>query len=134
MLRPRLRELTAALGPARDPLQAYMDVLEHKWLLSERASQDVGLESAARSYLAAGAPAPEALPEAAEEIDGEEDEPVFTDDAIGAADREVAAEVAQVQAEQPPDANGGLDDRLVRADPEAADEAGPAGSDPAPPA
>lgn len=135
VLRPRLRELTAALGPGRDPLQAYMDVLEHKWLLSEQAGQDVGLESAARSYLAAGAPAPEALPEAAEEIDGEEDEPVVTDDAIGAADREVAAEVAQVQAEQPPDADGGgLDDRRVRADSDAADEAGPAGSDPASPA
>jgi hypothetical protein len=43
----------------RDPLQAYCDVLEQKWLLSEAAGQDVGLEAALEAYLALGAPAPE---------------------------------------------------------------------------
>ncbi|MCU0505790.1 MAG: DUF4032 domain-containing protein, partial [Chloroflexi bacterium] len=41
------------------PLQAYCDLLEHKWLLSETAGKDVGLEVAVASYLAVGAPAPE---------------------------------------------------------------------------
>jgi hypothetical protein len=47
------------IGPGRDPLQAYCDLLEHKWLRSERARQDLGLEAAFASYVAAGAPAPE---------------------------------------------------------------------------
>jgi hypothetical protein len=34
-------------------------VLEHKWLLSEQAGRDVGLEAAIESYVAEGAPAPE---------------------------------------------------------------------------
>jgi hypothetical protein len=59
VLLPSLAELAPAIGPYRDPLQAYCDVLEHKWLLSERAGRDVGLDEAIRSYLAVGAPAPE---------------------------------------------------------------------------
>ena len=43
----------------RDPIQAYIDVLEHKWLLSERAGRDVGLDRAIAAYLELGAPAPE---------------------------------------------------------------------------
>ena len=58
ILDPTLRRLRPAIGP-RDPIQAYCDVLEHKWLLSERAKADVGLEAAIRAYLAEGAPAPE---------------------------------------------------------------------------
>ena len=38
-------------------------MLEHKWLLSEKAGRDVGLEKAVESYLAIGAPAPEVAPE-----------------------------------------------------------------------
>ena len=34
-------------------------MLEHKWLLSEQAGRDVGLEAAIESYLGSGAPAPE---------------------------------------------------------------------------
>ncbi len=34
-------------------------MLEHKWLLSERAGRDVGLDAAIESYVAEGAPAPE---------------------------------------------------------------------------
>jgi hypothetical protein len=37
-------------------------VLEHKWLLSERAGHDVGLKAAIEAYLAEGAPAPEQAP------------------------------------------------------------------------
>jgi len=55
---PTIRRLRPAIG-TRDPLQAYIDVLEHKWLLSERAGRDVGLEAAIEAYLAEGAPAPE---------------------------------------------------------------------------
>ena len=47
------------MGPDRDIIQSYCDVLEHKWLLSEQAGRDVGLEAALESYLEIGAPAPE---------------------------------------------------------------------------
>jgi len=59
VLEPSLATLVPAIGPGRDPLQAYCDVLEEKWLLSEAAGRDVGLEAAMKSYLAMGAPAPE---------------------------------------------------------------------------
>ena len=59
VLEPYLARLRLVIGPDRDPLQAYCDLLEHKWLRSERAQQDLGLEAAFASYVAAGAPAPE---------------------------------------------------------------------------
>jgi len=59
VLNPSLARLRPAIGPDRDPIQAYCDVLEHKWLLSERAGHDVGLDAAIAAYLAEGAPAPE---------------------------------------------------------------------------
>ncbi len=43
VLEPSLRELMPAIGRGRDPLQAYCDVLEEKWILSEAAGKDVGL-------------------------------------------------------------------------------------------
>lgn len=55
---PAIRRLRPAIGQ-RDPVQAYSDALEHKWLLSERAGRDVGLDRAIEAYLAVGAPAPE---------------------------------------------------------------------------
>lgn len=58
VLDPALRRLRPRIGN-RDPIQAYCDVLEHKWLLSERAHRDVGLDAAIAAYLAEGAPAPE---------------------------------------------------------------------------
>ncbi|HEY2916462.1 MAG TPA: DUF4032 domain-containing protein, partial [Candidatus Limnocylindrales bacterium] len=58
VLDPTLRRLRPHIG-RRDPIQAYCDVLEHKWLLSERAGRDVGLDAAIAAYLAEGAPAPE---------------------------------------------------------------------------
>ncbi len=60
VLEPTIVELTPLIGPDRDPLQAYCDVLEEKWILSERARHDVGLRTAIDSYLQLGAPAPEA--------------------------------------------------------------------------
>jgi hypothetical protein len=59
VLEPYLGRLLPIIGPGRDPLQAYCDLLEHKWLHSERAQRDLGLEAAFASYVAAGAPAPE---------------------------------------------------------------------------
>jgi len=61
VLEPTLAELKPLIGPERDPLQAYCDVLEEKWILSETAGRDVGLRSAIEAYLQLGAPAPEAL-------------------------------------------------------------------------
>ena len=57
--RPTQARIARAVGPDRDLVQAYCDVLEHKWLLSELNGRDVGLEAAIESYLAEGAPAPE---------------------------------------------------------------------------
>ena len=59
VLEPYLARLRSVIGPGRDPMQAYCDLLEHKWLRSERAQRDLGLEAAFASYVAAGAPAPE---------------------------------------------------------------------------
>jgi hypothetical protein len=78
---PAVRRLLPAIG-RRDPLQAYCDVLEHKWLLSELAGRDVGLEAAIEAYLEVGAPAPEAP-------------------TLGAAEAAEAAELAS--AADPPD-------------------------------
>ncbi len=60
VLEPALQELVPAIGAGRDPLQAYCDVLEQKWILSEMAGKDVGLAAAMDAYLGLGAPAPEA--------------------------------------------------------------------------
>jgi hypothetical protein len=59
VLTPSLKTLVPAIGPRRDPIQAYCDVLEQKWLLSEASGSDVGLDAALEAYLALGAPAPE---------------------------------------------------------------------------
>jgi hypothetical protein len=59
VLEPSLRQLVPAIGPDRDPLQAYCDVLEQKWILSEMVGKDVGLSAAMDAYLGLGAPAPE---------------------------------------------------------------------------
>jgi hypothetical protein len=60
VLQPAIAALVPAIGPLRDPLQAYCDVLEEKWLLSEAAGHDIGLEASVAAYLELGAPAPEA--------------------------------------------------------------------------
>ena len=57
--RPTLARIAGAVGPGRDLVQAYSDVLEQKWYLSEAAGRDVGLDQAIEAYVALGAPAPE---------------------------------------------------------------------------
>ena len=57
--RPTLAKIAGTVGPDRDLVQAYCDVLEQKWYLSEAAGFDVGLELAIEAYLYLGAPAPE---------------------------------------------------------------------------
>lgn len=59
VLEPTLAVLMPAIGAGRDAVQAYCDVLEEKWILSEMAGYDVGLEAAIDAYLGLGAPAPE---------------------------------------------------------------------------
>ncbi len=66
VLEPSLRALIPAIGTGRDPLQAYCDVLEEKWILSEQAGTDVGLAAAMDAYLGLGAPAPESDAKSAE--------------------------------------------------------------------
>jgi Domain of unknown function (DUF4032)/Lipopolysaccharide kinase (Kdo/WaaP) family len=56
---PTLARIAGAVGPGRDLVQAYSDVLEQKWYLSEAAGRDVGLDRAIEAYVALGAPAPE---------------------------------------------------------------------------
>jgi hypothetical protein len=46
---PTVGQLTEVMGDALDPVQAYCDLLEVRWLLSERARHDVGNEVAIRS-------------------------------------------------------------------------------------
>ena len=60
VLEPAISALVPVIGPLRDPVQTYCDVLETKWLLSEAAGRDVGLEAGISAYLDHGAPAPEA--------------------------------------------------------------------------
>ncbi|MFL5774843.1 MAG: DUF4032 domain-containing protein [Chloroflexota bacterium] len=57
--RPTLARISKTVGPGRDLVQAYCDVLEQKWYLSEAAGRDVGLDQAVEAYIALGAPAPE---------------------------------------------------------------------------
>ncbi len=60
VLEPSLTALLPVIGPDRDVLQAYCDVLEEKWIRSERQGADVGLQASIDAYLGSGAPAPEA--------------------------------------------------------------------------
>jgi uncharacterized protein DUF4032/lipopolysaccharide kinase (Kdo/WaaP) family protein len=62
--RPTLARIGGTVGPGRDLVQAYCDVLEEKWFLSEAAGGDIGLAAAIDAYIAMGAPAPETGPAA----------------------------------------------------------------------
>jgi tRNA A-37 threonylcarbamoyl transferase component Bud32 len=53
---PGMVRAAAALGDAADPIQAYCDLLEVRWLLSERAGRDVGEETALAALAAREAP------------------------------------------------------------------------------
>jgi hypothetical protein len=54
--RPGVAKAAPALGPIVDPIQAYCDLLEVRWLLSERAGRDVGDEAALRALASREAP------------------------------------------------------------------------------
>jgi hypothetical protein len=49
--RPAIERLAPILGPGQDLPEMYCQVLEHKWYLSERASQDVGHQTALEDYI-----------------------------------------------------------------------------------
>jgi uncharacterized protein DUF4032/lipopolysaccharide kinase (Kdo/WaaP) family protein len=53
---PGLAKAAAALGDVADPIQAYCDLLEVRWLLSEREGRDVGEEAALAALAAREAP------------------------------------------------------------------------------
>jgi hypothetical protein len=102
--RPTQARLAATVGPDRDLVQAYCDVLEEKWYLSEQAGQDVGLAAAIDAYLDLGAPAPETVARGADvvsaldpiDIDPLELDPLELDphdvDGSGAADTDPDAD------------------------------------------
>jgi hypothetical protein len=53
---PWLRRLSGNLPPGRDPVQAYCDVLHHRYMLSLAAGHDVGTEAAFERWLSEGRP------------------------------------------------------------------------------
>jgi hypothetical protein len=56
---PALERLASVIGPGGDAIQAYCDVLETKWLRSEKTKQDIGLDAAIDAYIASGPVGPE---------------------------------------------------------------------------
>jgi tRNA A-37 threonylcarbamoyl transferase component Bud32 len=53
---PGMAKAAAALGDAADPIQAYCDLIEVRWLLSEREGRDVGERAALEALAARQAP------------------------------------------------------------------------------
>ena len=53
---PGMAKATAALGDVADPIQAYCDLIEVRWLLSEREGRDVGQDAALTALAARQAP------------------------------------------------------------------------------
>jgi hypothetical protein len=64
LFRPGVAAAARALGPDADPVQAYCDLLEVRWLLSERAGRDIGTFAALRA-LRARRPPPDSAAELA---------------------------------------------------------------------
>ena len=56
VLRPGMQQAHAAVGAAGSPIQAYCDLLEVRWLLSESARHDVGSEAALAALRIQGPP------------------------------------------------------------------------------
>jgi hypothetical protein len=48
---PAIKALAPVLETVADPAEAYCQVLEHKWFLSERAQHDVGMAAALADYI-----------------------------------------------------------------------------------
>jgi hypothetical protein len=53
---PWLRRLVQHVSPGADPVQAYCDLLHHRYMLSLEAGRDVGTEAAFRGWLEQGKP------------------------------------------------------------------------------
>jgi Domain of unknown function (DUF4032) len=53
---PMLARMAPHLAPSDDPLQAYCDLLNHRYLISTRQQRDVGTEAALADWLATGRP------------------------------------------------------------------------------
>ncbi|HEY6709963.1 MAG TPA: DUF4032 domain-containing protein, partial [Actinomycetota bacterium] len=53
---PGMAKAAAALGDVADPIQAYCDLIEVRWLLSEREGRDVGEQAALEALAARQAP------------------------------------------------------------------------------
>jgi hypothetical protein len=53
---PMLARMAPHLAPTDAPLQAYCDLLNHRYLISTRRQQDVGTEAALADWLASGRP------------------------------------------------------------------------------
>jgi len=90
VLEPTLVRLRPHLLSGRDALQAYCDALEHKWILSERAGADVGLDAAVADYIALGAPAPESARAGEERADAMSAEDALVSAAVIAADEDAS--------------------------------------------
>jgi hypothetical protein len=66
--RPGVAKAAPALGPTADPIQAYCDLLEVRWLLSERAGHDVGEAVALEALASRKAPSESAAEMAVVEV------------------------------------------------------------------
>ncbi|MFB8246843.1 DUF4032 domain-containing protein [Streptomyces sp. NPDC055952] len=51
VFRPTVRAVPPELRGAMEPAEIYHQLLEHRWYLSERAQQDIGLDTAVRDYI-----------------------------------------------------------------------------------
>jgi hypothetical protein len=68
---PLVAQLVETLGPDIDPVQAYCDLLEVRWLLSERAGHDVGNAATLASMASKQAPSGSSARMAAVEVPAE---------------------------------------------------------------
>ncbi|HEX5589095.1 MAG TPA: DUF4032 domain-containing protein [Candidatus Limnocylindrales bacterium] len=59
VFRPTIARIASLIGPGGDAVQAYCDILELKWLRSEKANRDIGLQAAVEAYVASGPAGPE---------------------------------------------------------------------------
>jgi hypothetical protein len=82
--RPGATRATAALGGQADPIQAYCDLLEVRWLLSEGAGRDVGDEVALAALASRQAPPESAAAMAVVEASTGSFPPIGADGARGA--------------------------------------------------
>jgi hypothetical protein len=64
--------------------------LEHKWILSERAGADVGLDAAVADYVSLGAPAPESARGGGDSLDTMSAEDALVSAAVSAADEDAS--------------------------------------------